>query len=111
MNWLIEGHQMWLDSGKKIRSCAAVDAMTADYYSSQPTPETWVSENCLLVTGHQPNKDLLTSNSLYQNYCNWSVEIGEQPLSNTLWGVYMAEHFERKRTPNGTCYAGIELKP
>jgi|TARA_B110000967_G_scaffold208849_1_gene262499 putative DNA primase/helicase len=111
LNWLIEGHQMWLDSGKKIRSCAAVDAMTADYYSSQPTPETWVSENCLLVTGHQPNKDLLTSNSLYQNYCNWSVEIGEQPLSNTLWGVYMAEHFERKRTPNGTCYAGIELKP
>ena len=110
LNWLIEGHQMWLDNGKKIGSCAAVDEMTADYYDAQPTPETWVSENCIPVTGHQPNKDLPTSGSLYQNYCAWSNALGEQPLSNTLWGSYMRQHFNSKRASGRTCYIGIELK-
>jgi putative DNA primase/helicase len=111
LSWLIEGHRMWLDNGKKIGSCAAVDRETADYYSAQTTPETWINENCLKVTGYQSNNRLLPANTLYKDYCTWSEERGEQPLSNTLWGEYMTQQgFEKKRTKSGMKYGGLELR-
>ena len=110
LSWLIEGHQMWLGNGKKIGSCTAVDRETADYYSAQTTPETWINENCLGVTSYQPNNRLLPANTLYKDYCTWSEERGEQPLSSTLWGEYMTQQgFEKTRTKTGMRYRGLEL--
>jgi putative DNA primase/helicase len=109
LGWLIEGHRLWLESGKKLPSCKAVDAESADYFAAQSTPEMWLTERVtLLPQDVRPASQCPKSGDLYRDYSNWKRDRGETPLSHTRWAETMRSKF-MKETSNGVRYRGLTL--
>jgi P4 family phage/plasmid primase-like protien len=110
LTWLMEGHQMWLDAGKKIGSCAAVDAELDDYMDSQSTPEMWIEECCSLVpdTG-QVNAEWNTSAQLYASYQMWKQMRGEKPMGQGRFSEWGRNSFDLVKTKTGKKWKGIRL--
>ena len=114
LQWMIEGHQMWLAAGKKLPECAAVDAESADYFASQSTVEMWLEE-CTEVVDPllQPiNIQCPRSSDLYRNYSEWKKSRGEPALSQTRWAETMQKRFG-KALPSaaGRHYRGLRILP
>jgi len=111
LHWLVEGHQKWLDNGRKLSTCAAVEAATNDYFASQSTPDLWLEECCRIVSDEgQPGRFWDKSKDLYESYSEWKKERGENPISHTRWGDFMATRFERMKA-DGIRYRGVSLIP
>ncbi len=110
LGWLIKGHAEWLRLGRKLPRCGAVERETAEYFSTQSTPELWVEE-CLevLPDDDRQAKDLPNASGLYENYRWWKQERGEQPLSMTRWGDFMARRFTKEK-PHSVVYRGCRLR-
>lgn len=108
--WLLKGHQAWIEAGKKIGTCTAVEAETADYYGSQSTIGNWLDERCWYEEpdGH-PKTTWDKSSVLYSDYSEWKKERNEHPQSMTNWGEHMGKKYQ-KITSGGKRYAGIRLK-
>jgi len=108
--WLLEGHQLWRENGKKLPDCRAVDGATRDYFESQSTPEAWIAERCHEVSNRElPGRYWAKASVLYADYKEWKRERGEQPYSQTRWGCWMAERYLKAKAA-GTRYAGIGLR-
>ena len=106
----MKGHQAWIEAGKKIGTCAAVDAETADYYSAQSTIDAWLDERCCLKeldgkSGRYWDK----SSVLYKDYSEWKRDRNEHPQSQTNWGEHMGKRFEKIKAA-GVRYIGVKLK-
>ena len=107
--WLMKGHQAWIEAGKKIGTCAAVDAETADYYSGQSTIDAWLDERCCLEeldgkSGRHWDK----SSVLYKDYSEWKRDRNEHPQSQTNWGEHMGKRFGKTKAA-GVRYIGVKL--
>jgi putative DNA primase/helicase len=112
LQWLIDGHIKWLEAGKKLPPCAAVDAESADYFASQSTPEMWLSERCEILTADdRPALHLPGSGDLYRDYSDWKKARGEQPISQTRWAQGVMRGFEKVKTNQGLRYRGLRLLP
>ena len=110
LRWLIDGHQDWMQAGKKIGSCSAVDDATGDYFSSQSTPEMWLEECCRQVPDEgQGGRHWHKSSELYKSYRSWKIDRGESPVSQTRWGDFMSSRY-RKRSAGGVRYVGLLLQ-
>ena len=110
LGWLLAGHLEWRENGMRLPSCKAVDAATNDYFESQATVDMWVEERCQLVDNeHCVGRDKAKANDLYQDYKNWKLDRGEQPMSLTRWGEHMGLRF-RNVEANGFRYIGVLLK-
>ena len=108
LGWLLKGHLKWRKNGMRLPPCKAVEEATNDYFESQATVDMWVEERCQHVDNeHCVGRD--KANDLYQDYKNWKLDRGEQPMSLTRWGEHMAPSF-RKVKANGVRYIGVLLK-
>jgi putative DNA primase/helicase len=109
LHWLIEGHTEWLRLNRKLPPCAAVLGETEDYFSAQSTVDMWVSECCEIVNSDELAASHLPKSSvLYNSYRQWKENRGEQPVSQTRWGEFMANRFTREMSA-GTRYRGLRL--
>ena len=111
LHWLMEGHARWVGQGRKIGSCKAVDAETADYMSSQSSVEQWVIE-CCEVSGDRgkPHSYWESGDVLYRSFCEWREKKGETYVPLRVFGESLRTLYTRKRS-NGMRYVGIkELK-
>jgi putative DNA primase/helicase len=104
LRWLIDGHRMWLDAGKKLPTCDAIDAELNDYMNSQATVENWMDD----FLEYQENV-WTTATDLYQHYSNWKHQRGEHPSSQVVWSEAMKKKYKRKRTNTSMTYE-INLK-
>jgi putative DNA primase/helicase len=102
LHWLIEGHRRWKADGRLIK-CAAVEAETQDYFDAQNTNENWLTERCLVGPRYSQR-----AKELYRDYRDWTESRGEVIVSQTRWGDWMGQRFN-KRTSNGVIYDGIGL--
>lgn len=102
LQWLIQGHTQWLEDGRKLPQCRAVDAVTREYFGNQGTVDNWLEERCVL-------EGVASAKSLYLDYMRYKEERNEQPQNQTRWGSKMASKFEKGRS-NGIVYAGVSLK-
>lgn len=108
--WLIEGHRKWLDAGRRLPPCAAIDAEIEDYFGAQSTVEMWLSERTRPVPNDdRGGRDLPKSSDLYRDYGEWKRQRGETPVSMTRWAEAM-RRFD-KVTSNGVRYRGLQLVP
>ncbi|PLW82662.1 hypothetical protein CWI75_08745 [Kineobactrum sediminis] len=108
--WLMEGHRDWMDAGKRIGSCAAVDEETRDYYDSQSTIEMWISERCRVVNPQDCSaKHWSKAGDLYSDYRQWKLDRGEYPVTHTRFGEQLASRY-RKVNSNGKRYEGLLLQ-
>ncbi len=108
LHWLMEGHMKWLEAGRKLPYCQAVEDESTDYFASQSTVELWLSERVnILNNDDRPAWQCPTSSELYIDYMNWKKSRSENPVSQTRWGESM-RRFE-KVTSNGVRYRGLHL--
>jgi len=111
LQWLIEGHQIWMDAGKRLPSCAVVEAETTEYFEAQSTPQLWLKERCEIVDG-LPDLHLHTVTELYRDYKNFKGERGEPPVSQSRWEQALKIAKEDKvKTRKGICVRRIRLLP
>jgi putative DNA primase/helicase len=113
LQWMIQGHQQWLEAGKKLPKCAAVDAESADYFASQSTPEMWLEECTEIVDPLlQPiNNQCPRSGDLYRSYSEWKKNRGEPALTQTRWAETMKKRFQKVRGLSGHHYKGLRILP
>ena len=110
LHWLIEGHTAWLENGKRLPQCDAVERATQGYFASQSTIEMWLDECCLKVDDpDRPAGNWCTASELYENYQHWKRARGESPVSKTRFGEFMIRAFERNKGSRGNVYVGLEL--
>lgn len=90
LQWLIEGHRLWFTAGRSFKPSAAVSAVSADYFAAQSTPDMWLSECAEIVpddgrsaTGWPSSRDA------YLNYRAWKSGRGEEPISETRFGLWL----------------------
>ncbi|MBS0586856.1 MAG: PriCT-2 domain-containing protein [Proteobacteria bacterium] len=108
LHWLMEGHKKWLEAGRKLPYCLAVEDESADYFASQSTVELWLSERVnILSNDDRPASQCPKSSELYADYVNWKKSRCETPVSQTRWAEPMRK-FE-KVTSNGARYRGLQL--
>lgn len=111
LHWLIEGHAAWLDNGKCLPKCDAVERATKGYFSAQSTIEMWIDERCRKVDDpDRPAGGWHSASELYEDYQDWKRARGEVPVSQTRFGEFMARTFEKIKSNRGRVYVGIELE-
>ncbi|MDD2768827.1 MAG: phage/plasmid primase, P4 family [Methylococcus sp.] len=109
LHWLVEGHRMWMDAGKRLPHCQAVEAESQDYFASQSTVELWLAERVVVIENDErPVRALPKASELYRDYELWKRERGESPASMTRWGEAMRK-FE-KLSSGGVRYRGVILQ-
>jgi putative DNA primase/helicase len=109
LQWLIEGHQQWLEAGKKLPACTAVDAETSEYFENQSTPQLWLKERC--ENRHDiPELQLPTIMELYRDYKDWATARGELPLSKKRWEGQWVKPSQKVETRRGCSVKGLRLK-
>ena len=90
--------------------CPAVDAELDDYMESQPTPEMWVKERCVITQDiGQPSDFWPTASMLHQDYSEWKRNRGEYPMGRVKFGEWMGNHYRRVITSTVKRYAGLLL--
>jgi len=110
LNWLLEGHSLWLSAGRKLPPCAVVAAEQEDYFSTQSTVEAWVNERCQRIEADtRTSKDIDLASVLYASYEQWKRNRGEAPFSQTRWGDAMSKLFKKEKTNRGLKYRGVRL--
>ena len=110
LHWLIEGHTAWMENGKRLPKCDAVERATKGYFASQSTIEMWVDECCRKVDDpDRPAGGWCTASELYENYQQWKRARGEAPVSQTRFGEFMGRAFVKTQSKKATVYVGLEL--
>jgi putative DNA primase/helicase len=108
--WLIEGHKKWLDAGKRLPQCQAVEDESAEYFAAQSTVEMWLSERVEILASDERNVlSLPQAGVLYRDYANWKKERGENPVSMTRWSDSL-RGFQKVKS-RGVRYRGLMLIP
>jgi len=111
LHWLIEGHRIWMDSGKKIGTCRAVESESNEYFQSQSSLELWLEERCnVMDDAVGAGRSWPKSSELYSDYKSWMSARGEMAQSQTRFGEQMSQRFQKIRSA-GVRYTGIRLKP
>lgn len=109
LRWLIEGHRMWLEAGKRLPPCKAVEAESQDYFAAQSTVEAWLSERVDVIEhDDRPVLALPKASELYKDYELWKRDRGETPTSMTRWSESLRQ-FEKIKG-NGVRYRGLILR-
>jgi putative DNA primase/helicase len=110
LHWLIEGHIAWLENGKRLPQCEAVELATKGYFAAQSTIEMWIDECCRKVDDpDRPAGGWCTASELYENYRQWKHARGESPVSQTRFGEFMARAYKKTKGNRGFVYIGLEL--
>jgi putative DNA primase/helicase len=109
LQWLIDGHQQWLDAGKKLPKCLAVETETAEYFDNQSTPQLWLKERCE-VREDLADLQLQTIMELYGDYKNWATSRGELPLSKKRWEGQAIQPSQKVDTRKGSCVRRLRLR-
>jgi P4 family phage/plasmid primase-like protien len=110
LSWLIEGHRLWVAGCRKLPACKAVEAESAEYFSSQSVVEMWVDECLELIPNDERvGREIQKAGHLYQHYHAWKELRGEKAVSQVLWGETMSRRFG-KVLAAGSRYRGCRLK-
>ncbi len=105
LQWLIDGHAMWLEDGY-LKKCSAVQTETDAYFDAQSTPEMWVAECC----AERPTEPSFrgSAKDLYSSFKAWKESRGEGVMSQTRWGEWMTLRYKKVKDSK-IYYEGIQV--
>lgn len=90
LRWLLDGHRMWIEAGKRFDPSAAVATLSADYFAAQSTPDLWLTECAEIVPDDGRSVYAWPrSRDAYQNYRIWKSGRGEEPITETRFGLWI----------------------
>lgn len=101
--WAVSGCREWQKDGMQTPS--EVLCATEDYRSEQDLIATFIEERCLV------NPDFSVKASvLYKTFKKWAEDVGEYPMSQTLFGRKLSDRgFKKEHTKAGDFRLGIGL--
>lgn len=105
LNWIVEGCLQWQMFG--LGEPATVHEATQGYRTEQDILGLWIAEDCIV----DPDATWIAGNC-YVSYRQWAKRMNEQPITQTAFGLRMAERgFAKRRvgTRNVLTYLGIRL--
>lgn len=114
LRWLMDGHQMWIEMGKKLPDFAAMREELEDYVDAQGAVKNWIDE--ALIIDLDGGSAWLKASEGYLRYKGWKEQRGEAAFSMTVWGDEMSKCFKKRRAKSGNFYStrlvpyGEELK-
>jgi putative DNA primase/helicase len=109
LHWLIEGHMKWMDGGKKLPVCRAVEEASKDYIGAQATIEMWLSECCTVDDDTLSTSAYAKASELYASYRDWKTTRGEGANSMQRWTENMRSAGFESTMSNGARYRKIRL--
>lgn len=110
LEWLLQGHRMWLEAGRELPTCAMIDEEQRDYFASQSTVETFIEECCERQTPEGAALKYWTpSGQLFRAYQRWKEERGEYPMSLQRFSEQLRTRYERKTLSGTSRYVGLRL--
>jgi phage/plasmid-associated DNA primase len=104
LRWLMDGHKKWVESGKKLPPCKALEIESENYIESQATPENWMDE-CIDPIPPLSVSDWTRSTELFSSYTKWKQNRNEHPVSQSVWADAMIKHYEKRKRHDGQAYA------
>ena len=103
LRWAVEGAIAWQRDGLRVPE--KVKAATSEYRTEMDSLADFMSEKC--TTGAAFSA---FAGNLYKAYTAWCNESGEQPMSQTAFGLALAERgFRKVKTDGRNKYMGIGL--
>jgi putative DNA primase/helicase len=102
--WAVRGCLDWERNG--LRTCESVQSATAEYRTESDQLARFIEEHCItLPTAQCPAR------KLYEAYRWWADKGGEETISQTAFGLNIAERgFIKDHTKNGNVYRGVGLR-
>jgi putative DNA primase/helicase len=100
--WTIEGTRRWRQEG--LGKVPQIDAARSEW-RAEMDPIGRFLENCCVLKPEISS----AARPLYQEYRRWTSEVGEPPMTETMFGRRMAEKFEKKKDGH-VVYRGVGLK-
>jgi phage/plasmid-associated DNA primase len=103
--WAVRGVLAWQERG--LPAPAAVYAATETYRLESDPLAAFIEERCLVAEGVS-----VASSQAFKAYVAWGHDQGmreRELLTSTLFGVRMAERFEKRHGSSGNRYLGVAL--
>ena len=95
LNWALEGLRKWQEDGLGVPQ--AVAEATSDYRTDMDVTGSFLKDRCIVAEGAT-----VGSGDLYDAYCAWCGENGEQTMGKKAFGATLTERgFTRDRGPGG----------
>lgn len=112
LRWLVEGHRMWIEAGRRFNPSAAIEATSEEYFAAQSTPDLWLTECAEIVPDDGRSVSAWPrSRDAFQNYRIWKSTRGEEPVSETRFGMWLrGKSGIRIAQSNGMRCKGLSLK-
>lgn len=89
LQWAINGCLEWQRIG--LAPPRAVQAATWAYFEEQDTFGSWLKSRCADVRQHEPHR-FATAKELFESWCSYARELGEEPGTAKRFGASMAKH-------------------
>jgi putative DNA primase/helicase len=87
LQWLIDGHQLWLVAGKKVGTCEAVTKESGDYFETQDILGQWLEARCSQVPDDgRAATGWASGGELHADHMKWCEEEGVPYLSKNQFG-------------------------
>jgi len=103
LRWAIDGALLWQRDG--LAPPATVTAASNEYRAEQDGLADFLAARCARLRNARAG-----AAQLYAAYGNWCAEVGEEPVSGTLFGVMLRERgFDRVVSGGRRFYAGLKL--
>jgi P4 family phage/plasmid primase-like protien len=105
LQWAIDGCMAWRSSG--LAPPKAVLDATQNYLADEDNLAQWIEDKCISGKGLQR-----AAADLWESWRDWCEFNNEYGGSKKSFGQELENRgFDRKRTPYGISYLGIDLKP
>lgn len=109
LNWMIAGCLDWQrrreeSGGSGLVRPDAVKAATADYFEGQDVFGQWIEERCVLGANKQEQSTLL-----YRSWVAYAQRIGEEPGTQTAFGLRLGKRFAKGKPGGKRGFTGIAL--
>lgn len=109
LSWMIAGCLDWqrareASGGSGLVRPDAVKAATADYFEGQDVFGQWVEERCVLGPTKQEQSTLL-----YRSWVGYAQRIGEEPGTQTAFGLRLGKLFSKCKPGGKRGFVGIAL--
>ena len=103
---------MWIEAGRRFNPSAAIEATSEEYFAAQSTPDLWLTECAEIVPDDGRSVSAWPrSREVYQNYRIWKSTRGEEPVSETRFGLWLrGKSGIRIVQSNGMRCKGLSLK-
>lgn len=101
--WAVQGCVLWQKEGLQFPE--TVTRATEEYRAENDQVGRFIADRCVKGDGTRAK-----ARALYMSYRAWAAEGGEDPISETAFGLRLSEQgLDKRRDGNGVTYEGIGL--